>query len=69
MSVVFQCAIFQHDTTVAALSQAMGIFNDLHPPYASAIIVELHASDSGYLVKTFYRNDSTVEPYSMEVTG
>ena len=36
---------YQHDTTVAAFMSALQIFNDIQPPYAATVFVELY-SDS-----------------------
>lgn len=35
-----------HDTTVASLLNALDLFNDIPPPYASAVIMELYKSVS-----------------------
>ena len=35
----------QHDTTVAALLSALGIYDNIQPPYAATVFVELY-SDS-----------------------
>ena len=52
--------ILQHDTTVAALLSAMGVFNDISPPYAAMAIVELYQNTSGsYFVKLYYKNSTT----------
>ena len=54
-------SIFQHDTTVASLLSVLDIYNDLTPPYASMVIMELHQNTTGdYAVKLFYKN-STVD--------
>ena len=31
-----------HDVTVAAFLSALGVFNNIQPPYASLVLVELH---------------------------
>nr|KAG5686296.1 hypothetical protein BaRGS_033940 [Batillaria attramentaria] len=38
----------KHDSTVAAVSQAMQVFNQKSPPYAAALLVELHQMSDGY---------------------
>ncbi|XP_035663925.1 prostatic acid phosphatase-like [Branchiostoma floridae] len=59
-----------HDTTLAGLHSAMGTVNDLQPPYASCIMVELYREDSGdHTVEVWYRNDSSVPPYQLTVPG
>ena len=60
-SLMISIVIFQHDTTVASLLSVLDIYNDLTPPYASMVIMELHQNTSGnYAVKLFYKN-STVD--------
>lgn len=36
----------QHDTTVAAILTALGVFNGELPPYAATFITELYSDDS-----------------------
>lgn len=40
-----------HDTTVSILLNSMGVFNDVSPPYAATVLVELHQSKGNYFVK------------------
>uniref|UniRef100_A0A3Q2XB80 Lysosomal acid phosphatase n=1 Tax=Hippocampus comes TaxID=109280 RepID=A0A3Q2XB80_HIPCM len=62
--------IFNHDTTVAALQVSLNVFNGRQPPYASCHMIELYSDDNGSLtVSMFYRNDSTVEPYALQLPG
>ena len=35
-----------HDVTIAANLQVLRMYNNLHPPYASAVIYELHVDDT-----------------------
>jgi len=41
--------LFQHDTTVACMMSALGVYNGHQPPYASAFFVELRSDDSGWV--------------------
>ena len=56
-------AYFQHDTTVAALLNALGGFNAIAPPYTAAVIIELWNStkaddkNATYTVKFRNRNN------------
>ncbi|KAK7110651.1 prostatic acid phosphatase-like isoform X2 [Littorina saxatilis] len=53
-----------HDTTVAAVMGAMSVGNHLSPPYATAVLVELHENTTGnYCVQMRVRNDTTRAPY------
>ncbi|XP_070711673.1 lysosomal acid phosphatase [Pempheris klunzingeri] len=59
-----------HDTTVAALQASLNVFNGRQPPYASCHICELYRDDNGSAsVSMFYRNDSTVAPYPLQLPG
>ncbi|XP_047432438.1 lysosomal acid phosphatase-like [Mugil cephalus] len=59
-----------HDTTVAALQASLNVFSGIQPPYASCHIIELYREDNGSAsVSMFYRNDSTVEPYPLQLPG
>ncbi|KAM6893440.1 lysosomal acid phosphatase-like [Xenentodon cancila] len=59
-----------HDTTVAALQASLNVFNGKQPPYASCHIIELHRDDNGSAsVSMFYRNDSVVPPYQLQLPG
>ncbi|XP_071321083.1 lysosomal acid phosphatase isoform X2 [Trachinotus anak] len=59
-----------HDTTVAALQASLMVFNGRQPPYASCQIFELHRDDNGSLsVSMFYRNDSKMDPYPLQLPG
>jgi hypothetical protein len=64
--------VFQHDSTVAAVADAMSVYNQLAPPYATALIVELHfnyPSTQGYCVKIRFRNESNHDPYVLQHPG
>ncbi|XP_037552494.1 lysosomal acid phosphatase [Nematolebias whitei] len=59
-----------HDTTVAALQASLNVFNGIQPPYASCHMFELYREDNGSAsVSMFYRNDSTMEPYPLQLPG
>ncbi|CAB1424714.1 unnamed protein product [Pleuronectes platessa] len=59
-----------HDTTVIALQSSLDIFNAQAPPYACCQIFELYREDNGSVsVSMFYRNDSTVDPYPLQLPG
>ncbi|XP_042217921.1 prostatic acid phosphatase-like isoform X3 [Homarus americanus] len=52
-----------HDTTLSILLLGLGVFNNLAPPYATTVLVELHKMDEQYYVKMFLRNDTNmIEP-------
>uniref|UniRef100_A0A8C6KHA2 Lysosomal acid phosphatase n=1 Tax=Nothobranchius furzeri TaxID=105023 RepID=A0A8C6KHA2_NOTFU len=60
----------QHDSTVAALQASLDVFNGIQPPYASCHMFELYRDDNGSAsVSMFYRNDSKVEPYPLQLPG
>lgn len=49
-----------HDTTVASLLSALQVFNDISPPYAAMVILELHQNTTGnYFVRLYYKNSTT----------
>ncbi|XP_063045117.1 lysosomal acid phosphatase isoform X2 [Engraulis encrasicolus] len=59
-----------HDTTIVALQSALDVFNGLQPPYASCHIFELWQEDDGsFTVSMFFRNDSSQDPYPLELAG
>ncbi|XP_034461010.1 lysosomal acid phosphatase isoform X1 [Hippoglossus hippoglossus] len=59
-----------HDTTVIALQSSLDVFNAQQPPYACCQIFELYREDNGSVsVSMFYRNDSTVDPYPLQLPG
>merc|ERR1719391_1260612 len=55
-----------HDDTVAPLLAALKVYNDLAPPYASAVLVELWENDAGAgpFVRVYFRNDTSITPRS-----
>ena len=59
-----------HEETVAPILHTLGVFNNIAPPYASMVMVELHDLGSNSLhVKVLYHNDSSVPPYVMTIPG
>lgn len=53
----------QHDTTLAVLLIALNTWDGKIPPYASALIFELHRrSEGSYFVRLLYKNDSLSNP-------
>ncbi|XP_014909292.1 lysosomal acid phosphatase-like isoform X2 [Poecilia latipinna] len=59
-----------HDTTVVALQASLNVFNGKQAPYASCHIIELYREDDGSAsVSMFYRNDTGVEPYPVQLPG
>uniref|UniRef100_A0A3B3YPR4 Lysosomal acid phosphatase n=1 Tax=Poecilia mexicana TaxID=48701 RepID=A0A3B3YPR4_9TELE len=58
----------QHDTTVVALQASLNVFNGKQAPYASCHIIELYRENNGSAsVSMFYRNDTSVEPYPVQL--
>lgn len=56
-----------HDMTIVAFLSSLHLYNNVQPPYASAVIVELHESNGNRSVKILYRNTTDVEPYELHV--
>ncbi|XP_014863878.1 PREDICTED: lysosomal acid phosphatase [Poecilia mexicana] len=57
-----------HDTTVVALQASLNVFNGKQAPYASCHIIELYRENNGSAsVSMFYRNDTSVEPYPVQL--
>ena len=69
-SVTVLCLLsFQHDDNVAGLGRAVGIFNNLQPPYLASIILELHEQDGNFFVKTLFENHTADSPYTKTIKG
>ena len=66
-----KCSILQHDSTVAAFLSALRVFNDVQPPYASTVLVELFNTSGQFSVQVWYRNDSDIhtEPFQLTIPG
>ncbi|GAB1610523.1 prostatic acid phosphatase-like [Argonauta hians] len=59
-----------HDSTLVALMMSMNVFNNILPPYASCLIVELHQhSNQSYYVEIFYRNSTHHPPVPITLPG
>jgi lysosomal acid phosphatase len=58
-----------HDDNIVAVQQALQVYTNNTPPYAAAMMVELHQIDGEYQIQILYRNDSTVDPYVLTVPG
>ena len=50
------------------MTSAMKVYNKRAPPYAAAVLVELHQVDGNYCVKIRYRN-GTGEPHNLSHPG
>merc|ERR1719369_1937675 len=57
-----------HDTTVAPILHTLGVFNNIAPPYASMVIVELFEREE-FLVRVSYRNETSHPPYILTIPG
>nr|XP_054774288.1 prostatic acid phosphatase-like isoform X1 [Lytechinus pictus] len=56
-----------HDTTVAPFLGMFGVFNNVIPPTASCIMVELYREDDGsHTVQLLFRNDTSKPPYVLK---
>lgn len=59
-----------HDTTVSNLLMTLGVFDPQRPPYTAAVFVQLHRMSQGqFAVSILYRNDSSREPYPLQLPG
>lgn len=54
---------FQHDTTVAALLSALGLYADIpaSPVYAACVMLELYKTESYYYVEIHYKDNHQME--------
>ena len=59
----------QHDLAMLAFVNAIGSSNDLQPPYASVLLLELYETYNTYGVKLLFRNDTDAEPYALDIPG
>jgi len=64
-------SILQDDSTVAAFLSALRVFNDVQPPYAAIVLVELFNTSGQFSVQVWYRNDSDIhtEPFQLTIPG
>lgn len=58
-----------HNFTVMQLLAARKVFNNAVPPYASMAMVELHEIQGEHVVKFYYKNETTSEPYELFPEG
>lgn len=58
-----------HDTNIIALCRAMGILEDLQPPYLTSIIVELYEQNQHFFIRTLFDNHTEQSPYVKTITG
>ncbi|XP_071496631.1 prostatic acid phosphatase-like [Diadema antillarum] len=57
-----------HDTVVAPLLGVFNVFNNVIPPTASCVLLELYREDSGlYTVDLLFRNDTTQPPHLLKI--
>ena len=56
-----------HDSTLVTVSNALSIWNGLHPPYAAAIIAELIREENNWFIQFSYKNESDSPPYPLYV--
>ncbi|XP_050438376.1 prostatic acid phosphatase-like isoform X2 [Adelges cooleyi] len=61
-----------HDSNVAALLNALNVYNNELPPYAATVLFELRknqTNSSSYVVTVSYKNSSTHDPYLLHIPG
>ncbi|KAI0220760.1 Prostatic acid phosphatase [Lamellibrachia satsuma] len=58
-----------HDSTVSPFLGVLNVYNRIMPPYAAAVLVELYNASGKYSVQVHYRNDSSMEPYLLQIPG
>jgi hypothetical protein len=60
-----------HDSTLSRIMNTIGIFFPHNPPYASALMIELHKSQSNdgsdHFVKIFYKNETDSAPFPLDI--
>jgi len=57
-----------HDTKLVALLSSLKVWDGICPPYASAVIVELHKlTDGSFGVQILYRNETTSDPLVLTI--
>jgi hypothetical protein len=55
---------------MGAFLGGLGAYDDISPPFASCVMVELHESSEGnYSILVFYRNDSSMDPHLLHIPG
>ena len=61
-----------HNTAIGYVLNALGALPGVVPPYASALMFELHQQASSYRVRVFFHNDSSdpaSEPQELSISG
>lgn len=62
--------MLQHDSTLTALLTLLGVFDNVVPPYSSAVMLELYKKDNDYTVKLIYRNNTfTNDTFELPLTS
>uniref|UniRef100_A0A0K8SQ83 acid phosphatase n=1 Tax=Lygus hesperus TaxID=30085 RepID=A0A0K8SQ83_LYGHE len=57
-----------HDTSLSAVMNTMGVFNDAVPPFAALLLIELRMPfDSSEPVVSMWYKNSTKEPFLLEM--
>ena len=60
--------LFQHDSTIQAFLQALGMWDGSVPPYSSALIVELHeTAPQNFVLRFLFKNDTNTNIYGPPV--
>nr|XP_006821105.1 PREDICTED: lysosomal acid phosphatase-like [Saccoglossus kowalevskii] len=58
------------DSMISCILNALGVFNNIVPPPASCVMIELHKhvhAKRTYTVDIYYRNDSSVDPIVLTI--
>uniref|UniRef100_A0A914CEW9 EB domain-containing protein n=1 Tax=Acrobeloides nanus TaxID=290746 RepID=A0A914CEW9_9BILA len=59
-----------HDTSVASILAAFGIFPEAFPLYATLVLVEMHQKEGQNIVRIFYKNETDQpEMFEYEIPG
>ena len=57
-----------HDATIIGLTTLLDVFNDMKPPYASALLLELYSDENQkFYFKMFFHNETDSEPYALKM--
>ena len=56
-----------HDSTLVTVTNSFNIWNQLHPPYATLLIMELIREETDWFIQFSYRNSSDSLPYPLKV--
>ncbi|XP_049781921.1 prostatic acid phosphatase-like [Schistocerca cancellata] len=59
-----------HDDTLSAILNTLHIYNDMMPPYSSAVVLELRVNaQQEYEVAIFYKNTTDENPFVLTIPG